>query len=387
MKKITLVFLLALSFFFLPSSVQAVSFQSSEDLTLPQDKTFDETLVVAAKTLVVNSPINGDLYCAGQDVLINTTVAGDVICAAENIKVSGTIGGNLRLLARVIDSDAVVHSSSSLFAQTLTLKSNTQIGGDFIAAASTADLSGFFARDVAVAAKDLVYSAQTTRNATLATENLSAASSSSITGDLYLFTYTDSKVTLPESVVKGTVNRHQTEASTETDSSSSVKKITTTAWLSKQLVSALSALLLGVVLLYFTSYRNSAVLSVMKARPVASFFIGFAVLFLLPFFFFITLITIIGLQVAFLALFAYIIALMLSSVYSALYFGKLLAIKAFPATKLNNYHYLAIGVLVFWLVFAIPVLGGFVKFFTLCFGLGSYFLSFLPAPSEAKKEK
>ncbi len=384
MKKIITLFF-TLVFLQIPISAHAVTFRSGDQLTLPQDQTIDETVFVAAETLTVNSPINGDLYCAGRDVVINANIAGDIICAAETIKISGKFGGNLRVAARTIDTDALVQSSSSLLAQNLILRPTAQIGGDFVAGASTMDLGGSFARDIAVASSNLTFSGQAGRHAVVASKIANFANSSKIGGNLDLYSEAESTITLPENVVAGTTNRHQVDTSTTTKND--VAKASTAAWFTSRLVSVISFLLVGFVLLYFTKTQALSSASILRLHPFSSFFLGFAVLIFTPIIFIMALISVIGIPLAFILLFLYIIGMIIANVISAITFGRLLITKAFTNTRFHtDYYALIFGVLVLWLVFSIPGFGWILSFVSFCLGLGAFTRSFLPTPTKTTKK-
>ena len=382
----TSLFLLSFLFLLFPLQANAVSFQSGKDLTLPQDKTFDESVFVAAETLTINSPINGDLYCAGRDVTINTTIAGDVICAAENIKVSGRIMGSLRAVAQNIDSDASVQSSVTLGAQTIKLLPATQVLGDFFAGAKIIDMSGLYSRDIAVGAQDLSYSASTLRNAVIAGEKFTVSDSGEISGNLDLYTNKDSSISIPDTAVIGETFRHEAPTSDYSESKET-KSQSVVSWLTGRIWSILSFLIVGFILLRFLPGRTLESAKVMVARPFASLFSGFAILIFTPFVFLLALITMVGAPAAFLLLFAYIIGIMISSVISSLTVGRIIVNKFVNNDKFNTkYYHLLFGLPALWLVMGIPQFGWLIGFISLCLGLGSFFLSYLPS-KESNKTK
>src|SRR5207247_5456487 len=74
--------------------------KSDKPVTVPAGETIDDTLVVAADSVIVDGTINGDLIAAARQVTIRGTVKGSVFTAGQRVEIEGTVEGSIVGFAR-----------------------------------------------------------------------------------------------------------------------------------------------------------------------------------------------------------------------------------------------------------------------------------------------
>ncbi|HEX8923147.1 MAG TPA: polymer-forming cytoskeletal protein [Patescibacteria group bacterium] len=374
MKKLSLsLFLFLFTFLFSFHIVSAVSFQSGDKLTLGSDKKINETVFVSANDLTINSEINGDLFCAGRNVVVNAPIHGDVICFAQNLRISGVVDGSVRSAAQTLDIGGTINRSLTAAAQTLTLH-NPTVNGDAALGGQLLDLTAVFNRDLAAAGNEIKFNGLLNGSAKLSGQKITFSDSAKVLGNLDYYYESGSVLNFKDSQVKGNINKYSISSSAPAPAPVS----TPADWFTGRLLGALSFLLLGLAAIYFSSSRTLSVVSEIVTRPVISFFVGLAVLFLTPVFFVILLISVIGIPLAFVILLLFIIGLILALVYASISLGQFIVLRFnLPTSWQTLPAYLLLGTLILWILMGIPFIGFLALMISFCIGLGSFFLTFL----------
>ena len=320
--------LIVFSFFIFSSPAAAFYIQSGQNISLPPDKTFNETVIIAGNTLVIDSDITGDLICAGQNITVNGSVKGDLICAGQNLKINGPVDGNVRLVGQNLD-----------FLKTAAVK------GDLLAAGQQLNLSSSVGRDVLVAVQKI---------------NLDPATK--IGGNFDFYRQPDSEATVAAKNVKGKLTSHLLPQSvTPAVEVSQVKRSVTVF---SKIISVFSILIIGLfLLLVFKSPTENLALSLQKS-PVRLFFLGFAVIFLTPVFIVILFLTLIGIPLAFVLMLLYLLGFLIAIPLSAFALGQII--------HPNRYLALLIGAVIFTIFSLLPLIGWLFGLIFLSVGFGLY---------------
>jgi cytoskeletal protein CcmA (bactofilin family) len=322
-------------------------------------ETVDDDLYVGGQTVVIEGTVNGDVYAAASSVTIRGTVNGDVIAAGQDVLISGTVTGSVRVAGQTVRLDnAKIGNSVSAAAQTLTVESNTTIGGGMNYAASTANLRGKIGRSLMGAAGNTQLAGEVGKEAQLASDNLTLTGSAVVGGSLVYYGDTELHRD-PNAQVKGEV-KHIARDKPQRHNEHSVWGI---------LWGLASLYVAGAVMLWLapTLLRGGA--QTILSRPWAALGIGAAVLLLAIPVLIILMITLIGFPLALLLVVMYAVALYLAKFVVALAIGSLIARRTDWTP--NPYADAAIGLILLTILELIPVVGGFVTFVTLVVGSGA----------------
>ena len=386
MKNITKLFawfVPAFLFIFLSvSPARAVFFKSGDNVNLPKTQKISEAAAVYGSTLVIDSDVDGDLYCAGRDVTINGNIKGDIACAALNLKINGTVDGNIRALAQTIDVAGTATRNLTVASQSLILEPKSQIKGDLFFGVQNVSLGGTMGRDLAGAGETITISGSLVRNALVTSTDFSVANTGKIGGNLDYYMEKTAVATIGAKTVKGTVVRHEIVTPEKTVNKEQMQKTASAAMTMAKIFGILSFALLGLVLIYFDRKNTEARVAQILTKPLLSGLIGFAVLLLFPAAFIIMLVTIIGIPLAFVVLLVYIVALITASLYASITYGKLLLEKLFRKSKTTLVLQMLLGVVLLGLVTCLPVIGWLIGFLSFCLGLGAITISFVPDKSK-----
>src|SRR5215217_5006960 len=122
------------------STAWAVETRSGDSVVIGPDEVVDDDLYVTANNVVIDGTIRGDLVAFGQNITVDGTVEGDLIAAGRSVEIRGMVEDDARIAG-----------------QTLLLGEDAEVEDDLIAA-------GFSLQNVpdsAVGGGDLTYESST----------------------------------------------------------------------------------------------------------------------------------------------------------------------------------------------------------------------------------
>jgi cytoskeletal protein CcmA (bactofilin family) len=372
-------FIPAFLFIFLSLSPALAFFvKSGDSVVLPKETKIDEAAFVGGTSITINADINGDLYCAGRDVIINGNIKGDIACAGQSLKINGNVDGNIRAAGMNIEVGGIVTRNLTVASQSLTLGPKSNIKGDVFFGVQNVELGGLMGRDLAGAGQTINITGSLLRNALVTGKTLSVIETGKIGGNLDYYMEKTATASVEKKNIKGTITRHEIQTPDKQAMKKDFVVASRSAMVMKTIFCIISFALLGLVLVYFDRKNTEKRIAQIVAKPFVSGLIGLAVLIVAPFALFILMITIVGLPLAFLVLFVYIIALMTASLYPSAIYGKLTLEKIFKKQNTSLFWQMVLGVLILGILSAIPVVGWIFAFISFCMGLGAIFVSLLP---------
>jgi len=319
----------------------------------------------ADDNLAVSGQIGATLFAAGNSVKTTSEVDGASFIAGNMLSISSKqdylfAAGNNVMLSKVEAKDAFV-AGSFITVEDSTIR-------DLYAAASTITINSDITRDLFVGGETVEINGKVFGDVSAACENIILGPDAAITGKL---------IYPKESKLEG---REDQIGEIETYKTASKKDVNVDIKISP--VGMIIAKVLGTLYKYVAMLLISIILLALNKRVferieeadksfgkvALTSLIGFGVLCLLPFAAIITMITVIGIPLAFVSLIVYGLAIYLSIIPTAYYFGNMM----FGKSIKNKYLLLTLTLLILYVLKAIPIIGGVVGFISLIFGLGMY---------------
>ena len=122
-----------------------------EDRTIPDGQVIDDDVFIAAETVIVDGTVNGDLFATGGRVTINGTVKGSLFVMARDVVVNGDVRGSLYGMGASIEvgPSARVARNGFLCGYSIEAEAGSTIGRDLYVGAYQAFLRGNVEGDVA----------------------------------------------------------------------------------------------------------------------------------------------------------------------------------------------------------------------------------------------
>jgi cytoskeletal protein CcmA (bactofilin family) len=138
------VLLLAVFTLGLALPAQAFDGRTDDRITIPAGEVVEDDLYLAGEVIVVDGTIKGDLIAAGQTIIINGTVEGDLLAAGRDVIINGTVRDDARIFgaAFLIGENAVIGDDLVGGGGSLETRSGSKIGGDLVMGCGQALLAG-----------------------------------------------------------------------------------------------------------------------------------------------------------------------------------------------------------------------------------------------------
>lgn len=340
---------------------QAATSSKSGAFTLGKSDTHSGLLVRAEERVIIDGVVNGDIIVMANTFELNGSVNGSVYVLAQNVKIDGDVAGNVHAVAGDVEiggQAASVYAAASSFVA----GKDMRLGSTLAVAASSVKVAGQVGQSAYLAGSTVTYDAQTAGSVKVAGTEISLGSQALISGDLR---YSESaKLTI--------ANDQNIAGSIEKFAAPSMEQPSWASVLAKVLYGILAAFVVGMALLGLLPASVIATTHQLRAKPGRSLLAGFGFVVGVPILAFMLLFTLIGLELAVLIVLAYVAALMIGSIFTALLLGRLLlSTKSECLSVPANALPLLVGLAVLGLLSALPGVGGLIGFMALLGGTGA----------------
>jgi hypothetical protein len=327
--------------------------------------------VVLAFVLVLATPAVGVAAAderVGGTVVVEEgeTVAGDLQAVGGTVVVRGTVDGNLEA-----------------FAGTVTIAESGEVTGSVQGAAGSVSIDGAVGGDVQIAAGSLVIGTPATIAGDVETGvgsfaldgtvdgsvevgagSIALGSTASVGGD---FVYDGDLTRAEGATIGGDLREDPSLGGAEFGAFDAVAGWLFTAY------SVVTTLVFGAILLVVLPGVASAAADGTRERPLRTAGAGFLAFLAGPVLLVALMLTIIGIPLAFLWLFAWVVLLLAGFVLGEYAVGAwLLSVADYE----NKWLALAVGILAVYALGRVPILGGIVEFLVLLVGLGAFAVVF-----------
>jgi len=127
---------------------QAFEGRGGDVVTIAADEVVDDDLYVAAGEFVLDGVVTGDLFVVGGTIEINGTVEGDLVAAGQNVVVNGAVEDDARIAGYALLVGGEVADDLIAVGFGLELEPEAEAGGDLLFGGYQAALGGDVAGDV-----------------------------------------------------------------------------------------------------------------------------------------------------------------------------------------------------------------------------------------------
>jgi len=366
-KMYLLIFVLVLFF----TEVQGWGFitRTGDSIIIKSDEIVDEDLYLAGKSIMVEGTVNGDLWVAGKQVIISGNVQNNASVIGENINMLGTTGKSFKALGNTIRVDGNIRGDLLVFGKDVELTSKADLRGDFLLGAKSATVNGNCYKDLVGVGKDITINGKVGGNIKLGVDALTVTSNARIQGDLTYFSRNEALI-FPGAEIKGMISQKLPQYWEEWSRVSSALH----TW--GKVAGFFMILLTGLVFILITPHWMRSSADAIRNVPGKCAAWGALIIFVTPLGVALAMATIIGIPLAFIAIFLYIIGLIISQVVSGLFLGRLILSRWVTSqTKGTMFLSFFLGTVIISVLRYVPVVEYIIIFLTFLFGMGSLVLS------------
>ncbi len=331
-------------------------------ITVAQDETIDDTLVIFAESVNINGTINGDLVAFARQVNVKGTVTGNVIGFARGVDIEGNVEGDIFGFAQSIQADGHVGRNLWGFAQNLNVGTDGRLEQDATLFGANANMNGDVGRDLTTFGAFLDVGGEVGRHVRFRGGQLSIHAPSIVGGDLDARVKSEKNVQIDPNVVIAGNRKVELEEPKPSRYSSF-------GFYLKQVLRIAGAFLIGLLLFWLFPAVGRVPLS--SSRDLlASGGIGFLAAAAAPVAAIILLFTLIGIPIAMVALMFWLLGLYLAKIVLARCIGGAI-LKDEDQGMASTARCLLIGLVVIIAAINLPFIGGVLNFLLVLIGFGA----------------
>ena len=349
-----------------PAPVEAQSVEVGDVLTIASGEVREGDVYAAGEAVRVDGRLNGDLVAGARRILVDGRVEGDVFAAGNTIDLRGPIGDSTRIAGQILTVDTTIDGDLLAGGEELHLTENASVAGGLTAAASLVEIDGTVGNGARVAAGEIIVRGTVNGNANVIADRLDLAPGARITGDLdYRARDAPQPRGGPPRWRERCATRSRSRIPTTAGGDSGSRSGSGRSWRPCSRASSPVAALRGVLERLVASIAEETTLGAL---------LGFTAFLLIPVAAVIAIVTLVGLPIGVAAALLFGLALYAAKLPIAVWIGgRLLGLAGRPGA--SPYAAMAIGILLLYLLFAIPFVGWLFWLAAAWLGLGAMVVS------------
>ncbi len=341
--------------------------EASDVIVLPTGAVYQGDYFAFGDSVEISGEVNGDVYVLANQIVIDGKINGDVIAAGGSLDISGIVARNVRCIAGQVLISGNIGNNVTVVAGNAQLLVPATVGNNVVITAGNVDLSSKIGADATIVASNLRISSYIANKLQAYVGQLRITSRAHINGGV---DYRSSTIAWIDqgAVIQGQITHHP----------SLVHELVKGTWIQSLLVGGkvvavlmnfVYTLVVGIILIKMFPKNLESALHVLKVSPWKAFSWGLMLLILLPLASLILLMTILGVPFALTLIAANIIGFYTAKIYSVFWisnwvFGKF-------KFRVNRLPVLTCGLVLYFLLISIPILGVIISFAAMLFGLGA----------------
>lgn len=319
---------------------------------------------IAGSNLTIDAKVQKDLNIAGSNLTINGSVENNLMAAANVVTVKGSVGDSLRVAGADISIDNTIGGDALIAGNNITLSEKSKVDGDLLAVGNRIELKGTVLGAVKMIGSNVIISGKVTGDVYLRdVQNLTITKDAVISGKLTY--YSQNQANIESGGAVGSIDYHNIQGQDKPWSSYSKG-----ASMTYSLYQIIGSILLLLLLIFIAPKNARKFVEYSHKEIFRNLWWGLLILIVTPVIS--VLLIAISFKLSAILFLAYILALILASVFSALLAGSWLLktlgkVEAFPI----DWQSVILGVLILALLSFVPILGSLILFMLLLIALGS----------------
>lgn len=377
--RLPLVIFLALFIGFFAFQAKALMAQNKESQYVAKEEVISSNYFSVGSSITIDGKVQGDVICAGRSIVINGFVDGDVICAGQSVTINGEVRGNVRVVGSSIAINGKVARNVFVAGSDISLGSKAEVGWDMLFAGAYSDIRGVVKRDLEGAGAAITVGGSIGRNVNLFgdrndgsknsknnNQTITIAKGAVINGNL---SYTASQDAVVEegATIKGSNDRHDFALRRSGDASSAV-----VGYVWWRVIVIFAALLIGLILVSWLKRPIHEISQKIFIKPYATFGYGLLFIIVTPIICVLLMFTFIGIPLALMLAAIWLMIVYLGKIITAIMVGQeiMKRRKLAEGKKQSIVFSMVVGIVVSYIIFSIPVIGGFLGMLATIFGVG-----------------
>ena len=321
----------------------------------------------AGSLVTISGTVNGDVYAFAGQVVIDGRVEGDVIVAAGRVSIAGRVSQDVRIAGGQVTVSGEVGRNVTVAGGSIELVRGAGLRGGLVAAGGTVHVAAPVDRGARVAAGTLIVSSRIGENVDAAVGTLTLASNAEIQGNVRYMSRQEASVDRGAQI-RGRLSR---AAPPDLPGPRPWRLIAflTGGTLVLIAVSFVSTLVLGLLSIRFLPRYHGSAVAILREKPWTALGVGFLAAVVTPVACLLLLATIVGAPLGLIVAVSYLILLYWGRIFVASRIGEAICGR-FRAAPGPGWTFL-VGLVAYYLLVLIPLIGGLVVGLVVLFGLGA----------------
>lgn len=339
-----------------------IQLKSGENVSVPAGSTTPDDVYAFASKVDVAGKVIGDVLAAGGQVSISGAVTQDVMLTGGTIDFSGKAGDDLFVAGGTVRISGSTAENATITGGQITFGKDSKVARDLLIAGGSIALEGSIGRNANIAGSQVRLDGPIGGSVQVDAEQLTVGPNAVIKGDLSYTTKQKPEISPLAKIMGKTIERPLPARAKPRCAFGAC-----TAW---WFVRLLMLLLVGVIVIALAPKAAELSADAVFGRFWLSLLVGFLFLTVVPIAAVIVMCTVLGLPLGLILFAAYLISVYLSRVFVGLAIGRWL-FKRFGNESASPYLGLLVGLLILWLLIAIPFVGKLIHLLALLVGLGA----------------
>lgn len=352
MRKILFIIVALIVFLFAPTL--AFAEKDHAPVVLSKSETVNGNYFGTGPTVDVQGIVNGDAYLAGGTIMVNGTINGDLLAAGGQITMKGKVH-NMRVVGGQIVIDGTVDGNVTVGGGSITLTSGSYVGGSVVGAGGQVVFSGPVDKTITIAGGQVTIGNTIGGDASLAIGQLTVSSSGRVNGNLWY--QSQQKAQVDEgATISGKVTHVLPPQRPQPKPVEAAGNIFAGLLLFAGIVMFVIEIIFGILLLTLLPVYSQRTIKTITEHFWLSFGVGILAWAVTPFIALILLVTVIGIPIAAVFIFAMIIFSYIGKIYAALFIGNW-SMERTNKKQISQFIALLVGVVIFEVITLVPVIG------------------------------
>lgn len=354
--------------FGLTQTAQAAEFRSDSTVVITSDEVIEDDLYMSGSSLRIEGEVTGDVYAAGEQVTIVGQVGGDLLATGGTVNISGPVDGSVRTAAQFLHiSGSEIGGSVSFIGDSMTAESDSVISHGVNFLGNSASFNGTVGHGITATGSSITINNAVGTDSSISAERLNIQDNAVIAGDLDY--RSNEKATISDNAqVNGNVTHVGEHKPFLENFDISFSGMAFRVW------SFVAALIVGTILLLLARKPMSQTANVIRSRPLASLGLGFlAMLVTIPLAIFL-MISFFGIPLAILLVLAVGASLYVSKFLVGIALGSIVLSRLTSNKTPRLFYSFLLGLIVLYLLNAIPIITALVSLAIGSLGLGAILL-------------
>lgn len=385
MKRLLFLLVLIFSVLIFPAvSFAQNNFNSGNNVVLSSDQTINRDYFASGSDILVNGTVNGDAYFAGGNTTINGKINGDLLSVGGNININGEVAGSIRAAGGNIIINGKIGRNVSIAGGSINIHPSSEIAGSMTAAGGNINVLGPIGKDVNIAGGQVNIDNSVGGDIAAGIGQLTLSPNAKVDGNINY--WSNNKASLSsQSTVSGKITQHIPPQRQKMQTPQAAKATLAAFVAAFKIMGFLSALLIGFILIKVFPVFVSKTSNEISGNLLLTLAVGFIALAATPFLFILLLATVIGIPIAFLYVIAVVFDLWFAKIFVSLAIGLYTSKRV--EHKWNMHLALFLGLLIYYIIGIIPVIGWLFDLLAGLAGFGAIILTKKNIFTDLSKKK